>query len=482
MADSPIFGTAGGFRAWDQDQAELLQRAAQTRLINAQIPNQMALTGYHNAQTEELRGKAELQRRKIAALDKIAAEDQAASGPQSPLAQAGSSGATPVINAIGDQFDATAEALRKRGERYLRTGALDEEATKLLKAASTLHQQSTGAQANVALASRRKIETEIKFAERMGEVFAGVTDEESYKNAVELWMKDPILSQKELPNGLRAYSPARIKQVLAGTKAFVEQRRLQMTEEDNASKERMRRSTQSLQRVQEAVMEGRLDVARDAEARRQRNGGAPNREASDDFRRFAERTFRERGYSFSPTVAQAHAYRLTDRANQMVQRNPALTRELALERAIQESIDAGEMDAAPTPRRLGGYGPKPEDTVRTPTPAPRAASAPAPGTPPAAAPATSAPRKFEPVPAGAGQWTAKPPQAALPPKSRKDVVPFQPYWDPKSGGMFYVDDEGKAEWFPPGYKLPNLTNGKVSQIVGGDLFAGADEDEEDDNG
>lgn len=463
-----MFGTPGGFAAYDEDQAKLAQLGAQTDLLRAQVPHQRALTELNLAQAEQMRSKTAQEQQMLEARRRVLMQPN----PAKPDIAAAAGG---EIQTIEQVYQGMAALQLQRGNQLLELGDL-EGGTKLIRQAGNLHKQTTGAIADRALAARRAIQTDLQKSERLAQIFSKVNSPETYVEAIEQYMNDPVLQKDPLPVDLRAYDPDKIRNAVSATQTFDRMKRRELAELEGNSKRALRSAIAANMRFNQGISDRRVSVAEDAERRREREGGGRlPKEQSTHFRTYVGRLLKGSGYELEPAEDTEMRYEISERAAHILLNNPAVeTRAEAAKLAIQQLQSEGILPP-PKPKVGGIY--KPTDRVNRPeTGTATPASTPAP---------TAPPRKLPPAPNGVQQWTTMP-TWAKPATSEKDTVDGVPYYDAETG-IIGVRRNGKWELMkkgdkPTGQQISGAATDPMTMAYASLFADNGDDDEEDDNG
>lgn len=321
---SELFGTPSGFRTYDKDQAELGLMASQTE-------HQQALAGLNRAQASTMLGKQRTEEELL----RLAAGQ----GPQAS-----------TVEGISAQLLAQAGLRAKVGQF--------KEAGDILKDLSLVQSHTSTAKAADARAASSELTSHLKRLEFVRDRLAAVRDPASHATALMQLQADPEIGQA-LPEWLKRYDPKAIAGYVAGSKAKIEQVKLDIKQAELAMKQDEAKSRTETRAANLELNRERTAAYVASAAAKEKAGGSELATPKPAEITAMSGALKTAGYELTDEDEhKAMATELADRALQIRAQRPALGQTEAQAFAIKEAVERGELK--PTnfgvPEMLGGSG------------------------------------------------------------------------------------------------------------------------------
>ena len=366
MSDG-MFGTAGGFRLYAKDQAELQQLAAQTALTQQRTQNEAAdlelnplrkqllraQVGHQEGSTEHQRTLAELNRVQASTtLRKANQEDRVAAA--IAKAMGGGQKASP-FPAFDDEGNPMPQAespqtgivdLAGLGNKIMAAGDL-KKGEDLIKLAVELKHKEAQTRASAASEIVRKTNAEVKKLEFMREVMSGVTDPASHARALLLLQGNSLTADEPVPKALQTYSPQMISQFLAGSKTQLAKKRIEIASFSAASADQARKAAQETRDYLAGLAERRTTAYVERAGALAKVGDEKAVPAPNGAEiKLMRQELAEAGEDFDPDEDPAAVAELAEQAKIIYTRNPAVTRKQAMTDVINGAKARGDLTPA----------------------------------------------------------------------------------------------------------------------------------------
>ncbi len=319
---SELFGTPSGFRTYDKDQADL-------GLIASQTEHQKALSELNRAQASTMLGKQKTEEELL--------RMAAGQGPQAT-----------TVEEISKQLLAQAGLRAKVGQF--------KEAGDILKDLSLVQSHTSSAKAADARAAGSELAAHLKRLEFVRDRLATVRDPASHATALMQLQADPEIGSA-LPEWLKTYNPKAIAGYVAGSKAKIEQIKLDIKQAELAMKQGEAASRTSTRAAALALNERRTVAYEARQDAVEKAGGTALATPKASEIKSMEGALKAAGFAVSDKAElTTQATELADRALQLRAQRPALTQTEAQAFAIKEAVEAGELKPERTgvPDFLGG--------------------------------------------------------------------------------------------------------------------------------
>lgn len=338
MAD--MFGSPVGTSAYDKDFREAVH-------VGAGAIGTLSHARLYNAQAAEKEQEA-AQQKELAALMAQAAGGGAAPGGAPGSAPVGVGSVPGAAPAAGQNPFSLSTFFNNQAAMAARAG-LPKAAQELAKTASTLSQQEASTLSSNTTARLNEMKIIGERSEMLGQMFGGAKDESQWNRSNALFE-----FQTGQPSPFRGvpYSPQLATQladqaVKVKDRLAEERRRLEHDDLQDFRGARLRQHATALDIANE-----RLRLAREQEARLQKNGGkgAAGAPTAEELRE-TKRLMRLDGINTDKVDADSlnsTAFSVASRARELQQENRALGRQAAITRAFSEMKESGDLDIQTT--------------------------------------------------------------------------------------------------------------------------------------
>lgn len=298
MADTGLFGTAVGFRQYDEDQAHLAQLAAGTRLATA------------HAQKYE--------------------EDAALAKKQSEILSQVASGMPVEEKDVANVLEAQAMALARAG--------MGKQADDLAKGAAEIRLKRQQTLTSGAQGDYRKMQVQRDILNEIDSLVSGVKDQASFDTAKMIFMgRHP---GAPLPQELNTYDPAMIERLSQTTKTGLKQLELKLKQAEADSRDEHRDAQNDFYKFREKYMNRRLQQADEREKRlskvtgpKAKDVGSPTVGERADARTLISQEFP----NLPPAEEDQASFEIASRARQIRKTSPGIDASTALNQALNEA-------------------------------------------------------------------------------------------------------------------------------------------------
>lgn len=330
-----LFGTPGGFRAYEEDQNQLNALA----LKAAMLPGEQALT---RAQTRHQSTLADMNVAQTKALDAKAAREEAVAKMMAAAnGEAGTSEA-PGIDDLLSKFRLVTSINLAAGDIEGAKHALD--------AATTGAQRMAAADASKASEELRHVRAAKARFDFVQDRLSAVTDAASYAQARMAILSSPIMQGEDVSDLPSAYNPAIVRAIVANSKAANDKLELGLRQAAEARLERDSKVRNTIAEANKALNERRTAAYESRiEALNKAGGGTGKAEkpvgvASLGELKDTQAELKALGYNAADkTEFEYQAREIANEAKLLQKRNPALSLQEARAKVTKDALERGDL-------------------------------------------------------------------------------------------------------------------------------------------